>query len=73
MSTKKMSSVIYGNMSAYEGKIKFSIPKVLVLGIMAGAFVAIGASTAVRQYMELRIQVSQRSWRGAYSLSDLYL
>lgn len=46
MSTKKMSSVIYGNMSAYEGKIKFSIPKVLVLGIMAGAFVAIGASSS---------------------------
>ena len=46
MSTKKMSTVIHDNMSVYEGKTKIPFGRLLILGMLAGAFIAIGASSS---------------------------
>jgi formate/nitrite transporter len=46
MNTKKMSDVIKGNMAVYEGKTKQSLGKLILLGILAGAFIAIGAASS---------------------------
>lgn len=46
MGTKKMSEVIDGNMSVYEAKAKLSIGKLFILGMLAGAFIAIGGSSS---------------------------
>lgn len=46
MGTNKMADVLSGNMSAYETKTKLSLGKLLILGMMAGAFIAIGASSS---------------------------
>lgn len=46
MGTKKMSAVIKDNMAVYDAKTKIPVLKLLLLGIMAGAFIAIGGSSS---------------------------
>lgn len=46
MGAKKMSAVIKGNMAAYEAKTKASTGRLIILGILAGVFIAIGASSS---------------------------
>ena len=54
MSTKKMSTVIHDNMSVYEGKTKIPFGRLLILGMLAGAFIAIGASSSSAAIPDLR-------------------
>lgn len=44
--TKKMADVLSDNMAVYEAKTKLSVGKLTVLGMMAGLFIAIGASSS---------------------------
>lgn len=46
MGTKKMSAVIKDNMAVYQGKATMPIGKLILLGILAGAFIAIGGSSS---------------------------
>lgn len=46
MQIKKMSLVIKDNMPVYENKIESSTIKMITLGILAGGFIAIGASSS---------------------------
>ena len=46
MNAKKMSAVISDNMAVYEGKTKLSIGRIVLLGMLAGAFIAMGASSS---------------------------
>lgn len=46
MGTKKMSAVIKDNMAVYDAKTKIPVLKLLLLGILAGAFIAIGGSSS---------------------------
>jgi formate/nitrite transporter len=46
MNTKKMSEVIKGNMAVYEGKTKQTPVNLILLGMLAGAFIAIGAASS---------------------------
>jgi formate/nitrite transporter len=46
MNTKKMSEVIKGNMSVYEAKTKQSLGNLILLGMLAGAFIAIGGASS---------------------------
>ncbi|MDE6024231.1 MAG: formate/nitrite transporter family protein [Lachnospiraceae bacterium] len=46
MGAKKMSAVIKGNMAVYDAKTKLSLAKLIFLGILAGVFIAIGASSS---------------------------
>jgi formate/nitrite transporter len=46
MNTKKMSEVIKGNMAVYEGKTKQTLVNLILLGMLAGAFIAIGAASS---------------------------
>lgn len=47
MSTKKMSTVISDNLPVYEEKTKIPFGRHLILGMLAGAFIAIGASSSM--------------------------
>ena len=42
MGTKKIGDLITDNMGVYEGKTKLSFGKLVLLGMLAGAFIAIG-------------------------------
>ena len=46
MGTKKIGDLITDNMGVYEGKTKLSFGKLVLLGMLAGAFIAIGASSS---------------------------
>lgn len=46
MGTKKTAELIAGNMEVYEQKTKLTFGKLLILGMLAGAFIAIGASSS---------------------------
>ena len=46
MGTKKIGYLIKDNMGVYEGKTKLSFGKLVLLGMLAGAFIAIGASSS---------------------------
>lgn len=46
MGTKKIGDLITDNMAVYEGKTKLSFGKLCLLGMLAGAFIAIGASSS---------------------------
>lgn len=46
MGTKKIGDLITDNMLVYEGKAKQSFMKLCILGMLAGAFIAMGASSS---------------------------
>lgn len=46
MEAKKISALISDNMLVYENKTKMSVGKILLLGMIAGAFIALGASSS---------------------------
>ncbi len=46
MGTKKTAELIAGNMEVYEKKAKLSFGRLMILGMLAGAFIAIGASSS---------------------------
>lgn len=46
MNAKKMSAVIKDNMAVYDGKTKLSLGRLILLGMLAGAFIAMGASSS---------------------------
>ena len=46
MNTKKISEVIKGNMNVYYGKATMPFFKLILLGMLAGAFIAMGASSS---------------------------
>lgn len=46
MNTKKMSAVIKDNMAVYDGKTRLSLGRLILLGMLAGAFIAMGASSS---------------------------
>ncbi len=46
MGTKKITDVLKGNMAVYEAKAKLSFGKIVILAMLAGAFIAIGASSS---------------------------
>lgn len=46
MNTKKMSAVIKDNMSIYQAKTKLPLGRLLLLGMVAGACIAMGASSS---------------------------
>lgn len=43
---EKIGDLITDNMGVYEGKTKLSFGKLVLLGMLAGAFIAIGASSS---------------------------
>ena len=48
MGTKKIGDLITDNMGVYEGKTKLSFGKLVLLGMLAGAFIAIGDRKSTR-------------------------
>ena len=60
MGTKKIGDLITDNMGVYEGKTKLSFGKLVLLGMLAGAFIAIGASSSSA---ESAIRVLRSLWQ----------
>ena len=56
MGTKKIGDLITDNMGVYEGKTKLSFGKLVLLGMLAGAFLRLVHRAAVRQFTESAIQ-----------------
>ena len=63
MGTKKIGDLITDNMGVYEGKTKLSFGKLVLLGMLAGAFIAIGASSSSAAVTESAIQVLRSLWQ----------